>query len=812
MSVFRLRPRWRKLLADLWGNKARSLLVVASIAVGVFAIGVIAGTYVILMQDLALSYQASNPANVTVLTLPFEDGLVEAVQRLDGVAQAEGVRELTVRVHTGTQDGQDGLDEWDTLLLIAQPDYADIQIHRRFPVAGEAVPDDRELILEHKTLDELELRVGDSVEIELPDGTRKALPVVGTALDQADPHSTVVGGLRGYVTLETLAWLRTPVAMNKLFVTAAEGGDDETHLRQLSATVTDRLEKSGFPVLQAEVAGSSEHPFGGIIQALLWILIIVGALIALLSSSLIANTMSALLTQHLRQIGVMKLIGARRYQVVGLYLLLIATFGGVALVLAVPPSSIGAYELSRFAANIINFRLQPFRPVPQAIVIQIVLGLLLPPIAALAPVLKGSQTTVHDALSSTGLSDGESRKSRIKPMRSLGRLLGRIRTLSRPLLISIRNTFRRKKRLALTLFTLTLGGAVFIGVFSSQMSLDKTALAMTRYFGADVTLDFSRAYRIEEVIGELSRIPGVASVEVWAMTGGDLIRDDGTPPDPLGIIAPPAESELVEPLLIEGRWIVPGDENAVTVNEAVWKTLPDLQVGDTLHLDVAGREDDWTVVGIFQYTGATDLVAYANYDYVADLLKQPYHASSYRIVTDQHSLTYQEHVRSRITAHFRDLGYKVQKVEAGKTLTTSIPRLLGIVTKILLVMALMTALVGSIGLTGTMGMNVMERTREIGVMRAIGAHNAIIFKLVIVEGLIIGLISYVVGALLSLPIGTLLSNVISLAIFNTPAERAFAPQGYVIWLAVVIPLSILASILPARNASRLTIREVLAYE
>ncbi|MGC9346805.1 MAG: ABC transporter permease, partial [Anaerolineae bacterium] len=216
--------------------------------------------------------------------------------------------------------------------------------------------------------------------------------------------------------------------------------------------------------------------------------------------------------------------------------------------------------------------------------------------------------------------------------------------------------------------------------------------------------------------------------------------------------------------------------------------------------------------GVFQYTGATDLVAYANYDYVADLLNQPYHASSYRVVTDRHSLAYQERVRAKITTHFRELGYKVHKVEAGKTLTTSIPRLLGIVVKVLLVMALMTALVGGIGLTGTMGINVMERTREIGVMRAIGAHNGIIFKLVVIEGLVIGMISYIVGALLSLPIGSLLSNVISLAIFSTSAERALSGQGFVIWLAAVIPLSILASLVPARNATRLTIREVLAYE
>lgn len=803
-----LRPRWKKLLADLWGNKARTILVVASIAVGVFAIGVVGGTYVFLDEDLHASYEASNPANITVQTRPFEMDLVEAVRRLDKVAAAEGVREVTVRVRPVDTDAEQpaSIADWETLLLVAQPDYADIQIHRRFFRDGVAVPGEQELIVEHQTFDELGIELGDRVEIELADGTSRIVPVVGTAVDQSDLYDTVLGGLRGYVTLDTLAWLRLPTTMTKLYVTVVGDGDDKAHIRDVSSEVTDRLEVSGYPVYQSAVAGMHEHPFGGIIQALLWVLIIVGALIVVLSSSLIANTMSALLTQHMRQIGVMKLVGARRFQVVGIYVLLIMTFGALALLAAIPLGSIGAYELARFASGIINFRLRPFELLPQVILLQIAIGLLLPPIAGLAPVLKGSRVTVRQALNSTSMGNGEDHKG------AIDRLLARVRGIARPLLISLRNTFRRKKRLALTLFTLTLGGAIFIGVFNTQVSLDKTVEAMTRYFGADVRLSFAGPYRITEVVHELGKVPGVVDVEIWATTGADLLRDDGTPPDTLGIIAPPADSALIEPKMIAGRWIVPGDQRAIAVNEVIWDEFPDLVPGDTLRLKLAGREADWVVVGIFQYTGGEDLVAYANYATIADLLKQPYHASTYRLVTENHSLAYQELVRGRVSAHFRDLGYRVEEVQAGKAFTSSIPSLLGIVTKILLVMALMTALVGSIGLTGTMGMNVMERTREIGVMRAIGAHNGIILRLVIVEGLIIGLISYIVGGILSFPIGRALSQVISIAIFNTPAEPGVTVQGFLIWLAIVVPLSVLASLIPARNASRLTIREVLAYE
>jgi putative ABC transport system permease protein len=127
-------------------------------------------------------------------------------------------------------------------------------------------------------------------------------------------------------------------------------------------------------------------------------------------------------------------------------------------------------------------------------------------------------------------------------------------------------------------------------------------------------------------------------------------------------------------------------------------------------------------------------------------------------------------------------------------------------------MAVLTALVGSIGLMGTMSMNVLDRTREIGVMRAIGASDRSVTGLVIVEGVLIGLISWLTGTVLSIPIGKVMSDVVTHAIFEAPSRFTFSLIGPAAWLAVVIVLSILASVVPARSAARITIREALAYE
>jgi putative ABC transport system permease protein len=106
----------------------------------------------------------------------------------------------------------------------------------------------------------------------------------------------------------------------------------------------------------------------------------------------------------------------------------------------------------------------------------------------------------------------------------------------------------------------------------------------------------------------------------------------------------------------------------------------------------------------------------------------------------------------------------------------------------------------------------MERTREIGVMRSIGAVDLSIFQLVIVEGMVIGTISWALGAVFSVPISTGLNYILGVALLNVPLDYTFSMQGLITWLVIVIILSALSSILPARNAVRLTVRDILAYE
>jgi putative ABC transport system permease protein len=207
-----------------------------------------------------------------------------------------------------------------------------------------------------------------------------------------------------------------------------------------------------------------------------------------------------------------------------------------------------------------------------------------------------------------------------------------------------------------------------------------------------------------------------------------------------------------------------------------------------------------------------DSLAYVNYDVMANELNAPGVAATFRMSANATNIDEQRAISTMVDERLREAGIKVSSTEAGLVTRQQQSQGMNILVIFLLIMALLTAVVGSIGLMGTMGMNVLERTREIGVMRAIGAVDFEIVKSVVIEGMMIGLISWVIAVVLSFPISFFLLRIISTSMIDTDMDLQVTGAGFIIWLGVVVFLSVVASMVPARSAARLTIREVLAYE
>jgi len=544
------------------------------------------------------------------------------------------------------------------------------------------------------------------------------------------------------------------------------------------------------------------------VLAMLGVLGALGVLITVLSGSLIINTLNALLTQQLRQIGVMKLIGGRSSQIMAMYLALILTYSLIALLITVPLGAIAGYWFASYMANLLGAVLQGFRIVPIAIVFQVLIAFIIPLGAGFFPVNKGSKINVRQAISEDRGGNAPTE------LDFLNRVVMRIRWISRPILLSIRNTFRKKGRLLLTIFTLTIAGSVFIGVFNVRASMEDFMDQLMKYFMGDITVTFSQPYSISRVKRVLLPYPGIQDLEAWGGAFGEIWDENDELVVNLSIIAPPQETILLSPDIVAGRWIEPGEEDVLVVSDSIYEWYPNLQPGDKLTIKIPGnREEPWEVVGIYRFISMLgDPIAYADFDQITRLVKLPNQSSSFRLVTEKHDAQSQKALSLMIDDYLIDRGFRVSSVDAGQIIREDSGEAVNILVIFLLAMALLTAVVGRIGLTGTMCMNMLERTREIGVMRAIGAVDFVIMKSVVIEALIIGLITWVLAIFLSFPISNFLLRIIGQAMMGSEISLTFTPLGIFIWLGMVVALSFMASILPARNAARLTIREVLAYE
>ena len=801
-----LRPRWYKVIHDLFGNKTRTLLIVLSMAVGLFAIGIILSARSILSEGLARSFAAINPSSGTVRTIePFEEDFLQSVRSMPEVQEADARRNISARVEVAP-------GEWRNISLFVIADYGDIRINKVSSQSGAWPPPEREMLIERAAFQVIEAQVGDVMRIKLPNDTQREMRIAGAAYDPAQLPAQIDGTPYGYISFDTLEWLGEPYGFNELYVVATHP-EDKDWAQHVVNLVKDKAEKSGYTIPLSMTAEPGQLPMDDVLQGILLLMGSLGVLSLFLSVFLVVNTVSALLAQQKRQIAVMKAIGGGSPQILGMYLVMVVSYGVLALLVAIPLGTVGARALSQMLATMFNFNLPTMQIPLQTILAQVVIGLVLPVVASLFPFLSNLRISAAEAMSAHTIGKGRFGKNWIDQLLS-GSNLWFTRKLSiRPFLLSVRNTFRSKGRLALTLTTLTLASATFISVFNVRSSLSSTVDDMIKWFDFDMMLTFDRSYRSDRVEHEALQVPGIVQTDVWLQLPVRRVRPDGSESSMMYMFAPNVDdSALVRsPAIAEGRWLTPEDDNAVLVPSALLQDEPGLGLGREIVLKIYGKEESFKIVGTFVGTPFAPII-YANYKYLSKVANRVGEADALLVRTHAHDAASVEAESEALEKHFEDVGLRVSMVSTLVNEKAEAEASFDVLVVLLLVMAILLALVGGLGLMGTMSINVLERTREIGVLRAIGAPNRGVAQVFILEGITIGLLSWVMGSLLAIPMSQGLNQAVGGAIMGTPLTYAYSMPGLWTWLAVVLILSALASFIPARNASRLTVREVLAYE
>ncbi|NDJ34364.1 MAG: FtsX-like permease family protein, partial [Chloroflexi bacterium] len=393
----------------------------------------------------------------------------------------------------------------------------------------------------------------------------------------------------------------------------------------------------------------------------------------------------------------------------------------------------------------------------------------------------------------------------------LDRIANRLRGLPESMALALRNTFRRKARLGLTLATLTLAGAIFVAVLSVRSSLFTDLDRALVYYGYDLSVDLGDSYRLQQIEREANRIGGIAAVEGWLTTGAARVRPDGSESSDYSVIGLPPDSIIVEPELVEGRWVQPGDRNAIVVNTDFLREETDVQLGDTLTLTLGEQEAEWEIVGIItkQYNGP---ILYAGIDDLGRELNRVGFANRALIALDNPTPQTEAVTAAAVEDRFQQAGILVGSTTTSSDFIETFSFRFNFLVIFLLALAVMLAFVGGLGLAGTMGLNVLERVREIGVMRAIGAPDGVVQRIILTEGIVIGAMSWVLAAALALPLSKALSAGVGLAFAGEPLTFTFSLMGALVWLVLVIVIAAVSSYLPARRAAQLSVRETLAYE
>jgi putative ABC transport system permease protein len=806
-------PRWQKLLRDLWLMRGRTALMVVAIAVSLFGVSAVLSAYAILTPEISRNYLGANPAAATLELDRVDDALLAAVRERPGIAGAEARETLVARVQVGP-------DQWRPLLLFVVPNFDTMRISTFQRVTGAWPPPDGTMLIERTALSMLNAESGDSVVVKTPHGMPLALLISGVVYDPSLAPAWQEREGYGYITPATLARLGETGTLSELKIIVSGSPFDQAAIERTTRELAAWLQQQGRRVNEIQIPPAGQHPHQGQMRAVLLLLLSFSLMALLLSAILVATIIAALLAQQIRQIGAMKTIGARTRQIATMYLVLILLLSGAALALALAPGIVVGRMFARAVADLLNFTIVNDAIPAWVFAVLSAAGLLIPLLVATYPIARASRITVHEAISDYGVTQGKRHKaqgkSRIAAVFTFNLLPF---SFSRTLLLALRNTFRRRTRLLFTLALLASGGAMFMTGLNVRDGWQRSVadgLAARQY---NLEIRLSRPEEIAPLVARLRAIPGVQEVEAWGYSPTsptrpgevDVVR---TYPDgghgAFALRAPPPTTRLVDFPVLAGRWLQRGDTDAVVLNQMALLQLPGVGVGDTITLGLEGRPTTWRVVGIVQEIGlgAGAYVTDAAFERAGDLAGR---ARSLRLVAaTRDDAAIAEVIRS-VERSLMESGVSVATTISDGDLRAGMDGHILLLIVALVFTAVLMAIVGVLGLTSTMSTNVVERTREFGVLQTIGGTPRTVRSMVVSEGVFIGALSWVLSIALALPLSALVNTMVGRMMFNAPLPLILAPQTLLIWLAIVLGGSAAASAIPAWRAARLTVRETLAH-
>ncbi|KRF34148.1 ABC transporter permease [Nocardioides sp. Soil805] len=839
-------------LRNLLVNKLRLFLTVTAVTVGVTFVS---GTFVLsdtMLKafdqlyagltsgtDVVVKSEAAYDADIAVTggqVRPMDDTIVATVGEVPGVAVAEGgvTGFALVLDQQGEAIQPGGAPTFGTSITVDRR-LAGAATFR----AGRAPSGPHEMVLDARTVEKGGYALGDPVDVVLQDGPRtfRLVGVVGFG----ETDSLLGATLSGFDLATAQRVLGKEGVVDEVDVMAADGIDAE-ELRDRVAQVLP----AGIEALTgAQVAEDGTQAVRDSMGIFTTIMLVFAGVSVLVGSFVIWNTFNVLVAQRRREVALLRAVGATRRQVLTGVLAEAAVIGlvagGTGLVLGV-----GLAAGIRSLLDVIGVEIPTTSPAiePRTVVAALAVGLIVTMVAAIAPAWAATRVAPMEALRNAVPAGGGVGRGRLVAgwvvtgtgLAALagcavvgdqrwGTVLATATTfvglvLAGPTLargmarladhgprgggwrMAARNVARSSRRSAASALALTIGltvvAAVAVTATSLKASVSDAVSGGNRSdlilepagAGLGVSPSVARLLRQREDVADVvelretaAQVDGHASLVTAMDTAGlDRVIDLGVESGSLDDLAPGS--------LLVGT--TAADDLGVGVGDTVTVTFP--ETGDT----------DLTVVGTF---GRGSLIR-ASYvmtlpDFSANVTSQLDGA----ILVNSTPGTDPGRAKAAIGAALDDYPNVTVNDPADITRKAqqSVDQLLGIVTAMLL----LAVVVAILGIVNTLVLSVVERTRELGLLRAVGGTRRQVRTVVRRESVLISLL----GALTGIVLGTVAGIALSRALVEEGVTTLAVPTlTLVVYLVVAAAVGVLAAIGPARRASRVDVLRAITTE
>lgn len=772
----------KKAWQDLARHKSRTFVIILSITFCLSMVGTLLNTKLLFEQAQNESMKSTNAADATFTTSTFNKD-ISFLKKVKGVQSAERKWVTRARAEIGRSN--------KNFELTALPENGAFSINKiRFP--GNIPSNQKGIYLDQSTMDALHLKKGSAITLSLPGKSKKTLKVAGAVKDYYKTPITYSGKGYGYLTEKSFRDLGAEKGYNTVQLTF-KSGTPENQTQKITADAASALKAHDVSVSRTEQA---EEPFflrKTMADSILLLLILLGGLSLILGILLVVHLFYRMVAEQAFEMSVMKVLGAGTRHFWMQYGAVLGYIGTMVFLFSTIISSSASWFFSKELVQRLNMGEPHFSYSKYVLLAALVLSFLVPALAAVFPIARIVRIKAADGLQ-------QMRQQKVK--RTEKRNFGRFFTYR---VLSVRNAFSKKLQLLTNIVMLSFGGAVIIACMALNSSLLSTLKGIQHYWNYDVEWDVQTPLSTDQLIKKAENVQHVKNAEAWTTRNTELQQQGASDKHNALLVALPAKTEMVRPKMEKGNWLKKQD--TIVVNRDVEQLIGNVNPGDKLKLKIGDKTKVWRISGIMsgQLNGPA---IYMERDQYASWMKNN---SSNRVVAKISSPAADHSYQTISDADkvFAKNMIAVQSVQTASDMTDRPLEIIQLIYYAIMAVGVLFAAVGAFNLMTAMSVNVLERKKEIGVIRSMGGTKRKIYSLFIGEGILIASISWAISAALAYPLHLFLSQKVGESLLHDSLQNVFPISGIVFWLAASIIIGVFASMLPAGKAANQPLRELL---